>query len=383
MHSPTLFMTTFILVVLMTAVIFFAWRLNPLIGGLREWFFAFLSALLNIALFLTQPDLPSVLTPLLLQALLLSTGIFAVIGIYHYLERDDIPYKLLLGSAAVTMVLTMSFLVMVDNPVLAFGMGSIMTGIYFLAASRLAWSPQVHRFPARSLFSLAVAFHGAFMCLRIILLMKEVPGLVFTQSGWDGAQWILIEQLVMTPVFGLGLLMLANEKNANELRQLAEIDSLTNLYNRGAFLKSLEQALSFVRRGHLRLCVLVLDVDHFKSINDNHGHDVGDEVLRSVTKTILSCLRKEDVMGRLGGEEFAIFMINTDLSDALVVAERIRAKVNASPMVVRGHSVNCSISIGATAYASGDPLDRLIRRADQAMYFAKANGRNRVEYAVN
>ncbi len=383
MHSPTLFITTFILVVLMTAVIFFAWRLNPRIGGLRDWFFAFLCAMLNIALFLAQPALPSVATPMLLQALLLSTGIFAVTGIYHYLERDDIPYKLLLGSAAVTMVLTLSFLVMVDNPVMAFGMGSIMTGIYFLAASRLAWSPQVQRFPARSLFALAVAFHGAFMCLRIILLMKEVPGLVFTQSGWDGAQWILIEQLVMTPVFGLGLLMLANEKNANELRQLAEIDSLTNLYNRGAFLKSLDQALSFAQRGHLRLCVMVLDVDHFKSINDNHGHDVGDIALRSVTKTILSCLRKEDVMGRLGGEEFAIYMLNTDLSDALVVAERIRAKVNAAPIVARGRSIACSISIGVSAFSSGDPLDRLIRRADQAMYFAKANGRNRVEYAVS
>lgn len=382
MHSPTLFLTTLILVGMMTAVIFFSWRLNPGIGGLREWFFAFLSALLNITLFLLNPDIRSAMTGLVMQALLLGTGMLALFGIYSYLERDDAPYRLTLISAALTLAATAFILVVLEDPLLSFGVGSFMTGLYFLSASRIAWSPQFQRYPTRCLFSLAVAFHGAFMCTRIGLLVEGIPGLMFNQSGWNGAQWILIEQLVMTPIFGLGLLMLTNEKSANELRALAEVDSLTSLYNRRAFLKGLEQTISFAQRNNLPLCVLVLDVDYFKSINDSHGHDVGDSVLKSVTSAILSCLRKEDVMGRLGGEEFAIYMLNTGLPEALVVAERIRAKVNEAPVTVGGHSISCSISIGVSAWVNGDPVDKLIRRADQAMYFAKANGRNRVDYAL-
>lgn len=383
MHSPTLLLALAIVVTLMTFIVFSAWRLSPAIRGLREWFIAFACALLNILIFIAKPAIEPLALTLILQGLLLSTGLFALLGMYHFLEREGIPYVRTVSPAAVTLAATAGIQTLIEDPLVTFALGSLTTGGYFLWLGKLVWHPSLKRFPARNFFAIAVSLHGAFMAVRVLLITEGIPGLRFNQTGWDGPQWILIEQLIASPIFALSLLMLANEKTANELRVLAEIDSLTNLYNRGAFLKSLEQSLSFAQRSNLNLCVLVLDVDNFKNINDSYGHDVGDAVLKSVTTTILGCLRKEDVMGRLGGEEFSIYMINTDLTSALAVAERIRGKVNATPMMCRGHSVLCSISIGVTTFASGDPLDRLIRRADQAMYFAKANGRNRVEYAVN
>ena len=382
LHSPTLLLTVLMLVTLMTTIIFFSWRFNPRMGGLREWFFAFFAALLNITLFVSQPEISSSVTIFVLQVLQLSTSTLGLIAMYRYLERDDIPFKLILGSAGALLLVDLIILSVMKHPQFIFAMSSVMTGVHYLALTRIMWPGQIRLFPARGLFSMIACLHGLFMIGRIVLFVPAPSGQMFNQGGLSGPQLILLEQTIITPLFGLGLLMLANEKSASELRQLAEIDSLTNLYNRRAFFKGLEQAHSFVRRTQSRLCIFVLDVDYFKNINDSHGHDVGDAVLKQVTTTILGCLRKEDVMGRLGGEEFAIYMLNTDLSDALLIAERIRAKVNDAPMAIRGHSIACSVSIGVSAFDGSEPIDRLLRRADQAMYSAKANGRNRVELAL-
>lgn len=383
LHSPTLLLTVLMLVTLMTSIIFFAWRFNPGMGGLREWFFAFFAALLNITFFVSRGDISSVFTIMTLQVLQLSTSILALVAMYRYLERDDIPFSLILSSAGGLLLAELAVLALSPNVQLIFGMSSVMTGVHYLAITRIMWPGQIQRHPACGLFAGIAFLHGLFMCARIILFVPAPSGQMFNQGGLTGPQLILIEQMIITPLFGLGLLMLANEKSANELRVLAEIDSLTGLYNRRAFLKSMEQAHSFVRRTQSRLCVFVLDVDHFKDINDTHGHDVGDAVLKQVTATILGCLRKEDVMGRLGGEEFAIYMLNSDLPDALVVAERIRAKVNAAPMMIRGHRITCSVSIGVSAFDGAESIERLLRRADEAMYTAKAHGRNRVELAAS
>jgi len=105
-------------------------------------------------------------------------------------------------------------------------------------------------------------------------------------------------------------------------------------------------------------------------------------VLKSVSAIILDCLRTEDVIGRMGGEEFAVCLPNTDAKAALIVAERIRASVEASPIRAGTDNVSCSVSIGVTELADQEPLRDTLRRGDRAMYFAKTNGRNRVEYAL-
>jgi len=162
--------------------------------------------------------------------------------------------------------------------------------------------------------------------------------------------------------------------------ELAITDALTGLHNR-RYMEThmsglVEQALS---RGH-PLAVLVLDIDHFKSINDAHGHDAGDEVLREFALRVRKSIRGIDLACRYGGEEFVVFMPETDLAAATAVAERLRRRIASEPFPIRerAQGINVTISIGIAALGADDDAASVIKRADQALYRAKHNGRNRV-----
>ena len=168
-------------------------------------------------------------------------------------------------------------------------------------------------------------------------------------------------------------------RNAEQLEKLATTDCLTGLYNRRHFLASAEAEWSRFQRYYRSVSVLMIDIDHFKSVNDRYGHAVGDEAIAAVAQACLEDKRKSDVVGRLGGEEFAILLPETSLTFAETVAERIRSKIAAR--MLSTHNVNFGItaSIGvAEATVSMSGFDALIRAADQALYQAKAEGRNRV-----
>jgi diguanylate cyclase (GGDEF)-like protein len=169
-------------------------------------------------------------------------------------------------------------------------------------------------------------------------------------------------------------------RNAEELEKLATIDSLTGLYNRRHFLDCAEAEWSRFLRYYRSVSILMVDIDHFKSINDRYGHAVGDDAIRAVAEACLAGKRKPDIVGRLGGEEFAILLPETNLSNAEIVAERIRKKIEGQ--VLTTHKVNFKVtaSIGVAEASVGmSGVDVLIRAADQALYKAKANGRNRIE----
>lgn len=173
--------------------------------------------------------------------------------------------------------------------------------------------------------------------------------------------------------------MLTNEYITRELRHLAEVDPLTSVFNRRAFLTLLEKAISSAHRTQSDLSVLAIDLDHFKKVNDTWGHNGGDDVLRHFVRLATGCLRNEDVMGRMGGEEFAIFLPNAGSAGTRAVAERLRGLVASQPVVTDRGPIGLTVSIGATQYVPGDSSDALLHRADEAMYLAKEHGRNRVE----
>ncbi len=165
----------------------------------------------------------------------------------------------------------------------------------------------------------------------------------------------------------------------NELRDLATRDSLTGVYNRRAYLASSEAVHELMKRGRKPLVVAYLDIDGFKHINDSHGHISGDLTLTQLTQTLKSHLRKSDIIGRMGGDEFAITLPATDLQGARELLERIRAGVAAvgisSPS---GLPVGFTISVGIAGsdLSPGDSLESVIQRADSALYQAKQAGRN-------
>jgi len=163
-----------------------------------------------------------------------------------------------------------------------------------------------------------------------------------------------------------------------QLTALAATDGLTGLLNRRAFEDSLRRDLARTARSEAELSLLALDVDHFKQVNDTHGHPAGDEVLRSLGKLLTSTLRTGDVCGRVGGEEFAVVLPNTDLSGARVVAERLRQAVERMPVDTGGRVLRVTVSIGAAAARGSEDPRALLSVADAALYVAKRSGRNRV-----
>lgn len=162
------------------------------------------------------------------------------------------------------------------------------------------------------------------------------------------------------------------------LQHAAHTDLLTGLPNRRAGLDILSHAWSAALRGNQTVSVMMVDVDHFKSINDTHGHAVGDKVLVELGKVIRDAVRSDDQVCRLGGEEFLVVCQNTDVSGVLQVAERLRENVQRTAVYVGDARIPVSVSIGVACREPGTTdVDELVKAADKALYAAKHAGRNR------
>ncbi len=164
-----------------------------------------------------------------------------------------------------------------------------------------------------------------------------------------------------------------------ELRKLAAIDSLTGAMTGRSFALEAKKEVARTRRYGRELGCIMFDLDHFKRVNDTYGHAAGDQVLRAVATICESELRGIDVLGRVGGEEFAIVLPETTLAGAAATAERLREKFAESPVTFAGQEIPVTASFGVTAYAEIDgDIANTIKRADGALYSAKSSGRNRV-----
>lgn len=164
------------------------------------------------------------------------------------------------------------------------------------------------------------------------------------------------------------------------LTHLASTDSLTAVLSRGAFTMIVDEYLSKVRSAQLPSdgTLLVVDVDHFKIINDTLGHQQGDSALRLIAGAITKAVRPVDLVGRIGGEEFGVFLPRLTAAEADSVAERIRASVENVALPWPAHDRRLSVSVGGASFTSYTPFEELFRSADQRMYIAKRAGRNRV-----
>jgi diguanylate cyclase (GGDEF)-like protein len=170
------------------------------------------------------------------------------------------------------------------------------------------------------------------------------------------------------------------KQNEAMLRDLAHHDPLTGVANRRYFFERANQEFSRTKRRPTPLSIIELDIDHFKQINDKYGHAAGDEVLRTLSKTCQSLLRKADVFARIGGEEFATLLPDTNLDGAACLAERLRKAVVSSKLTFSSSEFRCTISAGVASLRTTDNnIEECLLRADKSMYCAKRNGRDRVE----
>lgn len=175
-------------------------------------------------------------------------------------------------------------------------------------------------------------------------------------------------------------ILMHKERADRQSYELATTDPLTGVYNRRTFKELAEPNLSRSRRSLQPVSLLMFDLDHFKRTNDTFGHLAGDDVLKAFSLLVRGCLRKEDILARYGGEEFVVLLPGTSRFAAAALAERIRQLVADQPLVAAGHPVRVTVSVGV-ASEGGDTLpslESLLARADEALYKAKTEGRNRV-----
>jgi len=168
------------------------------------------------------------------------------------------------------------------------------------------------------------------------------------------------------------------ERVAQDMTRLAITDTLTRLMNRRGITVSLIDAMAQAERYDHPLSIAMADIDHFKSVNDSHGHEAGDKVLVDVAALLSEALRMPDKVGRYGGEEFLVVLPHTTLAAAKKIAERMRAAVEGWTFEHGDSKNRVTISIGLTQYRKGEDLEQLLSRVDQALYQAKSAGRNKV-----
>jgi diguanylate cyclase (GGDEF)-like protein len=202
------------------------------------------------------------------------------------------------------------------------------------------------------------------------------PSAEITPSVWTSAASAAVI-IVWFEMFGRVAVELALFEH--RLRRIATIDTLTGIFNRRACLERGRILVAAAKRFGRPLTVMMIDIDHFKQVNDRHGHKAGDDVLRRFASVVKACLRQVDVFGRLGGEEFAVLMPETTEQGAVVAAERIRKAVEKAEFDMGGQSLSITASIGSIT--GHGPLELALKKADEAMYRAKRDGRNRVVMA--
>ena len=168
-----------------------------------------------------------------------------------------------------------------------------------------------------------------------------------------------------------------------ELQHFAMTDALTALPNRRSFMKELDRAIERAQAKPDRtLSLAIFDIDHFKRINDRFGHPAGDAVIKDVGKRAKQALRKRDLVGRIGGEEFGVILPNANLAAATAICERLRQAIAGNPVVREDAIIAFTASIGIAEFQAGDEADHLLTRADVALYDAKTGGRNQVRTGI-
>lgn len=263
---------------------------------------------------------------------------------------------------------------------------NLMTGMIMMAAPTIG----LILFSARLILSVFLAFICALLILSALAVLNYVPyapglgigfrvdpssSLYFTCSMIIAAAGYVIYQ-----TFILLALLNAWHNREQKVRHQSATDALTGVANRRQILAHLEKCLTQIQRHDDRIALLMLDIDHFKKINDSHGHQIGDQALISVAQALRTCMRANDMVGRYGGEEFLIILPGADHTTAEEIAQRCRDSVSSVRLALGKATLPITASIGAVSRTADtiDSIDSFIRLADDAMYAAKKAGRNRV-----
>ena len=377
----TLFLVTIYVEAILGLLLLFAWVQNTSIHAVAWWGFADLLRAASVALFGTYGTLPDLISIDLANAMLFTAFALTWTGARVFDHRRPLPILLFAGAAFWLVVCRLPS-VASSWDIRALLSSGIVTA-YTWAAAYEFWrgrsEPLVSRWPA--IFMLFA--HGALYLLRTpfgALLSESPSGNSVFESVWLTV--LSFEALLFTIAIAFILLAMAKERTEFRHKTAALIDPLTGIPNRRAFLADSEDQLNRQTADPRPIAVMLLDLDNFKSINDRFGHAVGDRVLQTFAEVAGNCMRRSDLFGRLGGEEFAALLIDAPRDRALAVANDIRRGFAEATREIDGRPVVGTVSIGVViTHDAVLDVSALLAQADHALYRAKDNGRNRVEFA--
>jgi diguanylate cyclase (GGDEF)-like protein len=375
----TLFIVSTCVVALLSLFLFFAWFQDRSTRALAWWGAAYLIGGVGVALWmadaLVSPPLPYGLSNALL---FLACGVIWNGARLFYGRRVQ---SLALSAGPIVWMIACQLPVFTQSSAGRVVLSSLIVSAYTFLTARELWIDRRKRSRSQWRAILVPVLHGLVFLPPIPLAFMGVTGQSATllSSGWMAV--FTLETLLYAVGTAFIVLMMAKERAADIHKTAAVTDTLTGLLNRRGFLERAEALTARPSKADRDVTVLMFDLDHFKSINDRFGHAVGDEALRVFAKTIQAAMREDDIVGRLGGEEFAAVLL-AGSADACAAAERVRAAFEAAGVEIGGHRMGATVSIGAaTAEIAGCDIAHLLSRADAGLYAAKQSGRNRVACA--
>lgn len=316
----------------------------------------------------------------LLGNLLIDLGtVFSFAAVWIYFSKPRRFGFVIIVAAAVAIVESILVLRGGEDLRVMVTVGGSLKAILTFATGLMLWQcpDPSQRVPAR----VAAAFHafwGLALLIRVAwwVVHPAAEGLHDVTSSFG-----LLARMVLTWAITPCLLWMMSRQFDADLRRLAHEDALTGVANRRAMWVAAERSLSHAASTRSRCGVLILDVDHFKAINDRFGHPGGDQVLIAIAKVLQAAVKSPDLVARIGGEEFMVLMRDTDASAVARMAEDLRRAVETAPFAVNGITLHCTVSIGHHVAETDESWNDAVTRADRALYAAKLRGRNRAEVA--
>src|SRR5262245_32421030 len=373
---PTLFIISTCVTAVLGLFLLLAWIQDRSIRALAWWAAAYLIGGLAAALWGMHDQMSRAFTVDVVYALLFVACGIIWTGARLFHSRGIQPYAMF-GGAVLWLLLSQSPVFAESGPH-RMVLGSLVIASYTLATAFELWRDRSEQLFSRWPAIAVLVVHALVFVapIPLVLLLPAHSGLAFA-SGWFPI--LTLETLLFAIGTAFIILVMAKERSDHIHRAEASTDALTGIANRRGFFEEAERLVRKQAWKKQPVSVLMFDLDHFKSVNDRFGHAVGDEALRLFARTATVCLRSSDVIGRMGGEEFAA-ILPSDLNVAMTAAERVRTAFASAAMENIGQKVGLTVSIGA-AMVEDLPCDvaALLARADAALYRAKKDGRNRVE----
>lgn len=352
------------------------------VGGIRAFMAANALAVLSLLVYAAAGIVPPGVYVIVSNAAWVAALSLVYVGVRQFFGLS--PHMLRAAGVGLLCILAFALMLYGEDDqrgrILLFStftcLGALATGRVIFRQRRRLKTRGVMLYLMLAIFGLA-ALHA--LRLAVYTVGGQAPASMLDPSPW--ALFFIVCGAVTVPALFLALLLLVQTSLSEQMQAALTFDSLTRAYSRRSILDELERELQRCRRVGGKLAVLLLDIDHFKSINDRYGHAGGDTALRHYAQVVQRAVRATDRFGRLGGEEFVLLMYDCDPARALVQAQRVCDALRDAPLQLQGAEVPMTTSGGLALFQRGDTADGILVRADAALYRAKQQGRDRVEMA--